>query len=150
MYGFSERNVDVTNYSSVISSIAFSKCTKFFNNCLIELSLIITKSRAKLKFILSENYCISQEFVFNICTGRAEESGINFPGTLTMKSGSTSQAFLKVLTLIKSFDAGRTKLWHFSFSSLNCSFCPLLSTTSRRGSSADAREIKFFLGIVWL
>ncbi len=38
---------DATNYSSVISSIAFSKCTKFFNNCLIELSLIITKSRAK-------------------------------------------------------------------------------------------------------
>ncbi len=57
MYDFSEQNVDVTNYSSVISSIAFSKCTKFFNNCLIEPSLIITKSRAKLKVILSENYC---------------------------------------------------------------------------------------------
>ncbi len=49
MYDFSEKNVDVTNYSSVISSIAFSKCTKFLNNCLIEPSLIITKSRAKLK-----------------------------------------------------------------------------------------------------
>ncbi len=55
---FSEQNFDVTNYSSVISSIAFSKYTKFFDNCLIELSLIITKSRAKLKVILSENYCI--------------------------------------------------------------------------------------------
>ncbi len=49
---------DVRNYSSVISRIAFSKCTKFFNNYLIEPSLIITKSRAKLKVILSENYCI--------------------------------------------------------------------------------------------
>ncbi len=57
MYGFSEKNVDVTNYSSVISSIEFSKFTKFFNNCLIEPELIITKSRAKLKVILSENYC---------------------------------------------------------------------------------------------
>ncbi len=57
MYDFTE-NVDVTNYSSVISSIAFSKCTKFFNNYLIEASLIITKSRAKLKVILSEKYCI--------------------------------------------------------------------------------------------
>ncbi len=58
MYGFSKQNVDVANYSSVISSNAFSKCTKFFNNCLIELSLIITKFCAKLKVILSENYCI--------------------------------------------------------------------------------------------
>ncbi len=62
MYVFSERTFDVSNYSSVISiivySIAFSKCTKFFNDCLIEPSLIITKSRAKLKVILSENYCI--------------------------------------------------------------------------------------------
>ncbi len=58
MYGFSEQNFDVTNYPSVISSIAFSKCTKFFNNCLIDPALIITKSRAKLKMILSENYCI--------------------------------------------------------------------------------------------
>ncbi len=58
MNGLSEQNLDVTNYSSVISSIALSKCTKFFNNCLIELSLIITKSRAKLKVILNENYCI--------------------------------------------------------------------------------------------
>ncbi len=57
MYGFAEQNFDVTNYPSVISSIAFSKYTKFFDNCLIELSLIITKSRAKLKVILSENYC---------------------------------------------------------------------------------------------
>ncbi len=32
MYGFPEQNFDVTNYSSVISSIAFSKCTKFFDN----------------------------------------------------------------------------------------------------------------------
>ncbi len=54
---FSERTFDVSNYSSAISSIAFSKCTKFFNYCLIEPSLIITKSRAKLKVILSENYC---------------------------------------------------------------------------------------------
>ncbi len=54
---FSEQNFYVTNYSSVISSIAFSKCTKFFNNCLIERALIITKPRAKLKVILSENYC---------------------------------------------------------------------------------------------
>ncbi len=54
---FSERTFDVSNYPSAISSIAFSKCTKFFNNCLIEPSLIITKSRAKLKVILSENYC---------------------------------------------------------------------------------------------
>ncbi len=54
MYVFSERTFDISNYSSVISSIAFSK---FFNNCLIEPSLIITKSRAKLKVILSENYC---------------------------------------------------------------------------------------------
>ncbi len=58
MYVFSERTFDVSNYSSAISSIAFSKCTKFFNNCLIEPPLIITKSRAKLKVILSENYCI--------------------------------------------------------------------------------------------
>ncbi len=58
MYGFSEQNFDVTNYSSVISSIAFSKFTKFFNNCLTEPTLIITKSRAKLNVILSENYCI--------------------------------------------------------------------------------------------
>ncbi len=57
MYVFSERAFDVSNYSSAISSIAFSKCTKFFNNCLKEPSLIITKSRAKLKVILSENYC---------------------------------------------------------------------------------------------
>ncbi len=55
---FSERTFDVNNYSSSISSVAFSKCTKFFNNCLKEPSLIITKSRAKLKVILSENYCI--------------------------------------------------------------------------------------------
>ncbi len=59
IYGFSEQHVDVAIYSSVISSIAFSNCTKFFNNFLISLSLIITKSRAKLKVILSENYCIS-------------------------------------------------------------------------------------------
>ncbi len=57
MFGFSEQNFDVTNYSSVISSIAFSKCTNFFNDCLIELSLSFTKSRAKLKVTLSENYC---------------------------------------------------------------------------------------------
>ncbi len=57
MYGFSEQNFDVTNYSSVISSIAFSKCTKFFGNCLMEPSLIITKSRAKLKVILDKNCC---------------------------------------------------------------------------------------------
>ncbi len=57
MCGFSEQNYDVTNYSSIISSIAFSKCTKFFNNCLIELALIITKSRAKLKVILSDYNC---------------------------------------------------------------------------------------------
>ncbi len=63
MYGFSEQNFDVTNYSSVISSITFSKCTKFFNNCLIELSLIITKSRAKLKVMLSESYCICIPFI---------------------------------------------------------------------------------------
>ncbi len=55
---FSEQTFDVSNYSSVISSITFSECTKFFNNCLIEPSLIIIKSRAKLKAILSENYCI--------------------------------------------------------------------------------------------
>ncbi len=66
MYGFSEQNFDVTNYSSVISSIAFSKFTKFFNNCLIEPALIITKSRAKLKVILSENYCtLVIEFVLH-------------------------------------------------------------------------------------
>ncbi len=59
---FSERPFDISNYSSAISSIAFSKYTKFFNNCLIEPSLIITKSRAKLKVILSENYCISKLF----------------------------------------------------------------------------------------
>ncbi len=62
MFGFSEQNFDVTNYSSVISSISFSKFTKFFNNCLIEPALIITKSRAKLKVILSENYCIRFPF----------------------------------------------------------------------------------------
>ncbi len=84
---------------------------------------------------------ILQEFVFNICTRRAEESGINLSGTLKMKPESTS---LKVLAIIKSFGAGRTKWWHFCFSSLNCTFCPLLPTTSRRGSSAEAREIKFF------
>ncbi len=61
MYGFSEQNFDLTNYSSVISSISFSKCTKFFNNCLIELSLIITKSRAKPKVILSENNCSNKK-----------------------------------------------------------------------------------------
>ncbi len=54
---FSERTFDVSNYSSAISSIAFSKCTTFFNNCLIEPSLIITKSPTKLKVISSENYC---------------------------------------------------------------------------------------------
>ncbi len=54
---FSEQNFDVNNYSTVISSIALSKCTTFFDNYLIELSLIITKSRAKLKVILSKNYC---------------------------------------------------------------------------------------------
>ncbi len=59
MYGFPEQNFDVTNYSSVISSIAFSKCTKFFDNCLIELSLTITKSRAKLKVILSKTTVVS-------------------------------------------------------------------------------------------
>ncbi len=57
MHGFSEQNVDITNDSSVVSSIAFSKCTQFFNNCLGQLSLIITQSRAKLKVIISENYC---------------------------------------------------------------------------------------------
>ncbi len=54
---FLNKLFDVSNYSFVISNIAFSKCTKFFNNCLIETSLIITKSRAKLKVILSKNYC---------------------------------------------------------------------------------------------
>ncbi len=58
MYIFSERTFGVSNYSIVISSVAFSKCTKFFNNCLIEPSLIITKSHPKLKVILSENYCM--------------------------------------------------------------------------------------------
>ncbi len=53
MYVFPERHFDVNNYSYAISSIAFSKCTKFFNNCLIEPSVIITKSRAKPKVILS-------------------------------------------------------------------------------------------------
>ncbi len=62
MFGFSEQNVDVTNYSSVISSIASSKFIKFFNNCLIEPALIITKSRAKPKVILSENYCMAKLF----------------------------------------------------------------------------------------
>ncbi len=33
---------------------------------------------------------------------------------------------------------GRTKWWLFCFSSLNCSFCPVLSTTSRRDSSSNA------------
>ncbi len=61
MYVFSERTFDVSNYSSALSSIAFSKCTKFLNNCLIEPSLIITKSCAKLKVIFSENYCILHE-----------------------------------------------------------------------------------------
>ncbi len=51
MCGFCEQNFDVTNCSFVISSIAFSKCTQVYNNCVIELSLIITKSRAKLKVI---------------------------------------------------------------------------------------------------
>ncbi len=37
---------------------------KFFNNCLIEPSLIITKSCAKPKVILSENYCILGGSVF--------------------------------------------------------------------------------------
>ncbi len=66
MYGISEQNFDATNYSSVISIKAFSKCCKFFNNCLLELSLIITESRAKLKVIFSENYCIIQEMDFSI------------------------------------------------------------------------------------
>ncbi len=58
MHDFSEQNFDITNYSSVVSSIAFPKCTQFFNNCLVELSLIINKCRAKLKVIISENYYI--------------------------------------------------------------------------------------------
>ncbi len=66
MYGISEQNFDATNCSSVISIKAFSKCSKFFNNCLLELSLIITESRAKLKVIFSENYCIIQEMDFSI------------------------------------------------------------------------------------
>ncbi len=73
MYGFSEQNFDVTNYTSVISSIAFSKCTKFLNNCLIELPLIITKPRAKLNVILSENYCKRNSHIY-ICIG------LNLPG----------------------------------------------------------------------
>ncbi len=60
MYIFSERTFGVSNYSIVISSVTFSKCTKFFNNCLIEPSLIITKSHPKLKVILSEKYCINR------------------------------------------------------------------------------------------
>ncbi len=52
---FSEQTFDLTNYFCDISSMAFY----FFNNCLIELSLIITKSRAKLQVILSEIYGIN-------------------------------------------------------------------------------------------
>ncbi len=73
MYGFSEQNFDVTSCTSVISSIAFSKCTKFFNTCLIELPRIITKSRAELNVILNENYCIRKSHVY-ICIG------LNLPG----------------------------------------------------------------------
>ncbi len=41
------------------NSVVFSKCKcKFFNNCLIEVSLGITKSRAKLQVILSKIYCM--------------------------------------------------------------------------------------------
>ncbi len=57
MYGFVEQNFGVANYVYDISSMAFSKCTKFFNSCLIGLSLIITKSRAKLQVILRKIYC---------------------------------------------------------------------------------------------
>ncbi len=66
MNGISEQHFDATNYSSIISIIAFSKCSKFFNNCLIELSLIITESRAKLKLLFSENYCMILEMDFSI------------------------------------------------------------------------------------
>ncbi len=106
-------------------------------------------SQKKIKSSLGNDFSakvksILHEFVFNVCTIRADESGINLSGTLTMKPETTSQAILKVLTLIKSFDTGRTKWWHFCFSSLNCSFSSLLATTFRRGSSADARGITFF------
>ncbi len=74
----SEQNFDVTNYFSDISTMAFSKCTKFFNNCLIELSLITTKSRAKLQVILSEIHRIisimktKQKLIDDVHPGRAE------------------------------------------------------------------------------
>ncbi len=76
IYGFSEQNFDVTNYSSVIISITFSKCTKFFNNCLIEPALFITKSRAKLKVILSENYCTRIQVVC-VQTAVGVPAGVN-------------------------------------------------------------------------
>ncbi len=56
---FSEQNVGVTIYFYYISSMLFSKFTEFFSNCLIELSLILTKSRTKLQVIFSEIYCVT-------------------------------------------------------------------------------------------
>ncbi len=63
MCEFSEQNVGVTICFYDISSMLLSKCTKFFSNCLIELSLILTKSRAKHQVIFSEIYCITHLIV---------------------------------------------------------------------------------------
>ncbi len=52
---------------------------------------------------------VLQEFVLNVCTRQAEETVFNLSGTLPMEHESASQTFLKVLALVKSFDAGRKK-----------------------------------------
>ncbi len=54
MCGFTEQNDDVAKYFYDLSSMLLSK---FFNNCLTEISLIMTTSRAKVQVILSEMYC---------------------------------------------------------------------------------------------
>ncbi len=88
--------------------------------------------RAKGKSIL-------KEWFFKVCTRRAEASEINLSGTLPMKPESTPQTSLKVMALIKLFYAGRKKQRHFCFSAMHCRFCPVLSTTSCRDTSADVR-----------
>ncbi len=52
---------------------------------------------------------VFQEFVLNLCTRQAKETVFALSGTLLMKNESTYQTSIKVLVLVKSFDAGRKK-----------------------------------------
>ncbi len=47
-------------------SMAFSKCTKLFNTCVKELSLIITKFRAKLQLMLNYYYIYCNKCSTNV------------------------------------------------------------------------------------